>query len=984
MNDSEPMGAPSMPGSQPSTDPHDDLALPAGLPLPASERAPTNLEQRRALASVRARLFGEAPPVRVARYVIERRLGAGGMGEVYLAHDPELGRHVALKQVRAARTSPAERERLRREARALARLSHPNVVQVHEVGDDGGETYLAMEFVEGQTLREWLEPARPWPEIVEVFVAAGRGLSAAHSARVVHRDFKPDNVLIGEDGRPRVVDFGLALTPAALLGDEEGDSSAAPEIAGTIRYMSLEQLRGQAVDERSDQFSFCVAFYEALAGRSPFEARDVRARVAQLEADRPFLEPSPAIPRGLASALRRGMRRDPEARWPDLDALLDAVVAVGRRRQRVRWVLGGLSVAGLTLAGTLLAVGLPQPPSACAELERELAEVWGPSQAAELTEAFAALGAPHAPDSAARVDAEFRRWSTRWLGARSEQCEAAQARRDAAPVARARRACLERQRLAAGALSRELRQPELRTLDRSLEAVWSLPDPQRCSASALLEGPAPPRPEQRDEARALAAELELLALHRHLGQTRLPDTRAVHQRAAALGHGPLEAEALAELGRAELEAGSPKDGLERLDRAAKLALATNHRRLLAATWTSLASHRLSDYPGEDGGALLELAEAAWSELDPSPTTLARLAFARGLALDDDEGARRAFEEALALDAAASEQPGSTREITPAALTALASRSAGDEALALRRRALEAAKRTHGPAHPTTARYLFNLGAELRVQGHVDEAQPHLDEAVAIWTAAHDGYAVDLARAHLLLADARLRAGELDEAEAHARTLASIHARSLPPDHASHGDAPMLLARVYGLRGDRGQALAHAREALAAYARADGPGDARVLALRLDVAGNELGLGAYDSAAREYGAVLDDAPADAPGPAALAHIGLAEIELRRGELDGARAELRAVAELVQSSAQPTAQVSDQPSPWASLLGEQEVSYALLLALVDLRSGCRGCGPDHAERVGSAAQRHGWTLELLEPWLLELDLSPRERETLRLKP
>src|SRR5690606_11036689 len=190
------------------------------------------------------------------------------MGEVYLGFDDELDRRVAIKRVRADRSTPALRERLRREARALAKLSHPNVVQVYEVGGHEHETFLVMEFVEGRTLRAWLEQARGWREILAVFLAAGRGLAAAHSAGVVHRDFKPENVLIGDDGRVRVADFGLAFAAEREPMVDDGRAPIVDEaltntgaLLGTLRYMPLEQLVAGRVDARSDQFGFCVALY---------------------------------------------------------------------------------------------------------------------------------------------------------------------------------------------------------------------------------------------------------------------------------------------------------------------------------------------------------------------------------------------------------------------------------------------------------------------------------------------------------------------------------------------------------------------------------------------------------------------------------------------------------------------------------------------------------------------------------------------------
>ncbi|MCA9680805.1 MAG: serine/threonine protein kinase, partial [Myxococcales bacterium] len=271
-----------------------------------------DFELERVLAAARRGLFGEeaAAPTRIGRHRIEARLGAGGMGEVYLGVDESLGRKVAIKLVlpslHGKQGGKQGVERLRLEARALARLSHPNVVQVYEVDEHDGRTYLAMEYVEGQTLGAWLQvESRSWSAILARFVAAGRGLAAAHAAGVIHRDFKADNVLLAADGRVCVADFGLARTEldvdAAVPGGDGPGAERRSTVGavGTIRYMPLEQLDAGNVDARADQFAYCVALYEALWSTPPFAIDSVEARRAALEDDRPTTPPRSAVPRGL-------------------------------------------------------------------------------------------------------------------------------------------------------------------------------------------------------------------------------------------------------------------------------------------------------------------------------------------------------------------------------------------------------------------------------------------------------------------------------------------------------------------------------------------------------------------------------------------------------------------------------------------------------------------------------------------------------------
>lgn len=915
----------------------------------SSPQARTSPEQLRVIAAVRSRLFGGAAHVRIGRYRLVRQLGVGGMGEVYLAEDPELGRRVAVKQVRVELGSSAQRARLVSEARALARLSHPNVVQIHEVGEHEGETYLAMEYVEGTSLLRWLDEPRLWTQVLALFVAAGRGIEAAHGCGLVHRDFKPANVLLGDDGRPRVADFGLALAPAPTRGPV-----AQPEVAGTIRYMSLEQLRGEAIDARTDQFSFCVALYEALWGQLPFfPTSDLSVRIAHLEADSPRPPRwSMRVPRRLWTAIRRGLRRDPSQRWPGMGALLDEIERLPQLRQR-RLAAGVLLPL---ITGIGLATGLTDTDTSCRDVATELDDVWSSTRKAELEAAFARSPAAHASDSFPRARRNLDAWRQRWIAARVQQCESAISAGDDVALARGRRACLERQRRGLETLVVGLSEGGPAALERAVAATASLPDPQACAAAALLEGPLPPA-NGLDEIEDLRLALASSASSRLLGRADLAKANELLERARSSGYGPVEAEALAERGRSEIAAGSAAKGLHDLDVAAKLALASGHRRLLAEVWTTLALHRLTDFPDlRAGRELLELAEAAWFDRTATTDDRARLALAQGWAEPEPELAAIAFRRALDLDPAG--------PVTPRALAALAALAAGSEALDLRERALAAAEEVFGPHHPATARHAYNLGALHHGRGDFAIAEPLFVRAVDLWSAAHETREhADLARAHLLLADMSLRAGDLDTAEAHAHKVASVQAATLPVGHADFGDAPMLLGRISALRGEREQALAHIREALARYEAADGPGDDRVVALRLDLAGRELSLGQSASAAETYTQVLAIDPA--PPRAALAHIGLAELALREGRLEKSREHLAAVERL-----------------GLDVLGHQLASFEIVRALVELRAGCRRCRAGLRARVEAAMIAGEWPLELLEPWLEELELSRSERQSLGL--
>jgi serine/threonine protein kinase/tetratricopeptide (TPR) repeat protein len=328
----------------------------------------------------------------VGRYLLTQRVGLGGMGSVYAAYDPELDRKVAVKLLHGepghGSSGSASRGRLLREAQAMAKLSHPAVVTVHDVGLFGKQVFVAMEFIEGETLREWMRTGkRPWRETLEVFMQAGEGLAAAHAAGLIHRDFKPSNVVISNDGRARVLDFGLARRaeqdeaepepdsrevsqskPPALVSRLEGEFSVsmsgsrssldmhltqAGSIMGSPAYMSPEQHMGRDTDPRSDQFSFCVSLFEALYGERPFISEDHRTLVYAILEQR--IRPAPRdsrVPKSIHRAIVRGLAANPTDRYPSMEALLADLRRDPGRSVR-RWV-ASLAIAAVLGAGAFV------------------------------------------------------------------------------------------------------------------------------------------------------------------------------------------------------------------------------------------------------------------------------------------------------------------------------------------------------------------------------------------------------------------------------------------------------------------------------------------------------------------------------------------------------------------------------------------------------------------------------------------------------
>ncbi|TPV96093.1 MAG: serine/threonine protein kinase [Myxococcales bacterium FL481] len=346
-------------------------------------------EARRAQAKVASALFGEPDPravpyARVDRYELDSRLGAGSMGVVYQAWDPQLERPVAIKVLHSdVAADHKARRRLIREAKSLARLSHPNVIQVYDVGTDADRIFVAMELVDGVTLKQWLcDRVRTWTDVIEIMRDAGRGVAAAHRAGLVHRDLKPENILIGRDGRVRVLDFGLARASARPPETEEVANTSersGPQrrsgprlettltetgtVVGTPLYMAPEQLLdGRAASPASDQYSYCLTLYEALYGQRAFAGTSLPSIVANMSQGHLRVPGhSHPVPVPVFRALRRGLDSDPNQRWRDLDELLtaiDAAIRAGRAPRTVPqaawWVIAVALAVALTTGFALL------------------------------------------------------------------------------------------------------------------------------------------------------------------------------------------------------------------------------------------------------------------------------------------------------------------------------------------------------------------------------------------------------------------------------------------------------------------------------------------------------------------------------------------------------------------------------------------------------------------------------------------------------
>lgn len=474
---------------------------------------------------------GVLPPgTPIGRYIVLERLGQGGMGVLYTAHDPQLQRLVAIKVLRSQpgknASHTAGQQRLLREAQAMAQLSHPNVVPVYDSGPFGEGVFIAMELVRGSTLDHWVKlKPRGWGEILAVFLQAGRGLEAAHLAGVIHRDFKPTNVLVGEDGRPRVMDFGLARAtrglslpaeveevPEALMRSGpitlETPLTQAGSMMGSPGYMAHEQYIGAPTSAATDQFSFCVALYEALHGSRPFVAKTL------IELERvTALAQVPPPPRGsdvpgwIHRILVKGLQAEPALRHASLTELLSLLSrdpAVTRRR----WLAAAGTTSVLLCAGALVWWSSWSQARACRNTEALLHGVWDDAVKQRSEASFLATGLPFAKSSWAIARVALDGWANQWVNARTEACEATRVRGEQTERQLLLRfECLDRRLTELGTLAEAFGSADRELVVGAGTAAAKLSPLSACTNVKQLEDRRAPPPELAAEANGLAQQL---------------------------------------------------------------------------------------------------------------------------------------------------------------------------------------------------------------------------------------------------------------------------------------------------------------------------------------------------------------------------------------------------------------------------------------------------------------------------------------------
>jgi eukaryotic-like serine/threonine-protein kinase len=833
---------------------------------------PDEADTESSLDDTAARIL--APGECVGRYTVRSFLGEGASGQVFAASDPELGRQVALKLVAPGPLGASSRRRARflREAQALAALRHPNVVTVYDAGTHGDALFVAMELVEGITLGEWMRTPRPWREVRDVFLAAGRGLAAAHAAGLVHRDFKPHNVLVG-GGRVVVLDFGLAR---AEDGDGDGDDGeaeaqgpappatmlAAPltmtgERLGTPRYMAPEQHAAGRVTARSDQFAFCVALYEALYQRSPFVGgtiTELRAAVERgLRAPAP---PGARVPRFLAAAVARGLRADPAARHASMNDLL-AELARDPGRTARRWGLAVLGAAAVAAAGYLAAARTrAAAPPPCLGAEAQIAPLWDDAARDKVREAFRHTGRPYADDSFARVDAALRGRLAAWARAHRDSCEATHVRHEQSEaLLDLRTRCLLRSKAELGGLVALLEQADAATVDRSTRAVATVGDVAGCSDPAVLGAAiAPPPPAVAAQADALREEIARLWPLFELNKLKegLAAGRDVVARARALGYAPLLARALLASGRFEVNAGDVPVGIDALYQAAHLGTEVGDTDVVAAALPLLefALGWRQNRP-EAADVVQRWAAAAVARAGSTPIRLVELFGRRASALNkrgDHFGALALLQLALGLEALRS---------GPESLgVAMAMHSIADEMEALGhgrdaeplyQRALPMLEKIVGPDH-----YLMGIMLEwygwnrLSARDHA-AAVVALERALGIYERVLGPDDILVAAPCYGLGIAHLGERRLPEARAFLERAVRIHQAKLGPDDPHLASDYDVLADLSGVEGKLEAAHEFAAKALAIRLKALGRDhETTAISYRID-ANYLLRLGRRDEA-----------------------------------------------------------------------------------------------------------------------------------------
>ena len=716
----------------------------AGAQDPATVVEPRGPEADEAVRAI------PAPRERFGHYVVLHQIGEGAMGVVLAAYDQHLDRKVALKLLRADVDDSDEgvHHRMRREAQAMARLSHPNVVQVYEAGEVDGHLFLAMEFIQGVTLRAWMtQRKRLWHEVLPVFLQAGRGLAAAHVAGLTHRDFKPDNVMVGDDGRALVLDFGLsrgrgdwARSQIAITRRNLANIgvTAAGSMLGTPAYMSPEQFRGDEADARSDQFGFCAAVWEGLYGRRPFQGGDVRELRTHVLAGKLVAPPEGTrVPMWLREILERGLSIAADKRWPSMQALI-AALEYDPRRARRRWAVGGLAGFAICAAGFAGAAYRDAEARACDGAADAIAGVWDEAQHTALDAAVRATSVDYAEATLDTTRVHLDGYRDGLIAAQTSACEAHRRGAVSDSLFDRRMVCLRQRRAELTATVTVLQQTTAETVAQVASTATGLPPLAACDDDEQLMNdrslPADPA-----VAAAVAATREGLARVQALSRSQryqdaLAELAPLQREAEALGDLTLHAEVLLRRGTLTGYTMHHTEALKPLEQAEVLALESGADAVAAEAITAWIFN--VGFGASRPAEGLAAAPRAWAlvrRVGSPPELVAELhntlASARYEA-GDAAGSSAEYEQALA--ALGQQAPDDLKRVPIVHNLVLAWNDSGrhEEARSLAESELARMITSHGACHPDTSALRLAL-AECEAGGEQSErAIEHAEQSYA--------------------------------------------------------------------------------------------------------------------------------------------------------------------------------------------------------------------------------------------------------------
>jgi len=741
----------------------------------------------------------------IGRFLITGELGAGGMGVVYAAYDPKLDRKVAIKMLHEGiRTS--HRARLEREARAMAKLTHPNVVSVHEVGEFNNRLFVAMEYVDGKTLRDWLSQDTPdKKQIMKVMIDAGRGLAAAHAAGMAHRDFKPDNILVGSDGRARVSDFGLVTPVGADTIDEVKPKIGAASqlsvsaltqvgtVMGTPLYMAPEQHQGEAADHRADQFSFCVTLWEALYEKTPYSANSYEALVDNVVAER-IIAPSSAHkgPAWIRRILTRGLRVDPGDRYASMNELLVALEHDPWKRRRR--LAAGVTVIGLTGAAAIVLVlqsrADRKQAGLCKGADALIQNVWTEQRRSEIRSAFEKSGQASAAANWGVSEKHLDAYALEWASLRTQSCEATRITKDQSPKLLAfSMDCFDRRLLHfRSTLTLFGTAPNQQVIENAVQTTNDLPSLQSCRSPSELERatPLPNDPVSRRKILQLEETFAEVKRHDQRGEYReaLAGTEMLADKAEALKYTPLAANIL--LARASLQQtlGEIEAAEATFRAAASAAARAQDDVLVARVWIRVLDLLAKQGRIDEALAIETVASTSAERVPDAFQVQARLQNTLGgiyLAKARYDKAAKAYETALAFQYKAGTD--GNLQLAPAiANVGIAKWYQGDIQGAKRNyeKALAIMLNDYGPDHSQVAYARKSLGDAALALGDDEEAKVQYAEILRIWRASLGPNHPNLAYAYETLAQIAQRAGDMESAFAYVEKTIRVRKEFLAP------------------------------------------------------------------------------------------------------------------------------------------------------------------------------------------------------------